>query len=118
MELLIDAGFVTRTPNPRHVARMYVFSAAPHGGGWLPALTRLATTRPGRLALIVEIRRRSSGTPEQPTQRGHRSRGATSRPLRFPQARPAVDDERRQLRTASTDAFTQSPKTNPQGGAR
>jgi DNA-binding MarR family transcriptional regulator len=60
LELLLDAGFLTRTPNPRHVARMYVLAVTPPGGGWLPALRRLAGTREGRLALIWEIRRRPS----------------------------------------------------------
>jgi len=59
LELLLEAGFLTRTPNPRHVARMYLLVGTPPGGGWLPALTRLATTREGRLALIWEIRRRA-----------------------------------------------------------
>jgi DNA-binding MarR family transcriptional regulator len=60
LELLLDAGFLTRTPNPRHVARMYVLAVTPPGGAWLPALRRLAGTREGRLALIWEIRRRPS----------------------------------------------------------
>ena len=89
LELLLDAGFLTRTPNPRHVARMYVFSVDAPGGGWLPALVRLAATRNGRLELIWAIRERSSGTaggPSGPDKRGHRPAPGT---LLFPRRRAA-----------------------------
>jgi hypothetical protein len=67
LDLLLDAGFLTRTPNHRHAARMYVFAINPPGGGWLPALKKLASTREGRLALIWAIRRRLSQA-DGPTQ--------------------------------------------------
>ncbi len=59
LDLLLEAGFLTRTPNRRHAARMYVFAVSAPGGGWVPALMRMASTRPGRLALIMAIRRKS-----------------------------------------------------------
>lgn len=31
LELLLEAGFLTRRPNPRHVARMYLLTATPPG---------------------------------------------------------------------------------------
>jgi len=48
---LIAAGFLTRTQNPTHPARMYVFAITGTTGGSLPAVVELASTREGRLAL-------------------------------------------------------------------
>ena len=62
LDLLLEAGFLTRTPSPRRLARMYVLVATPPGDGWLSEVQRLATTREGRLALIGEIRRRFGGS--------------------------------------------------------
>lgn len=86
LELLLEAGFVTRTPNPRNVARMYVLAAAPPGGGWLSALKHLATTRDGRLALILEIKRRAPGALDQ-SEHGGIANPGESGPLRFPPGR-------------------------------
>jgi hypothetical protein len=61
LDLLLKAGFVTRTPNPTSAAPLYVFSMAGPSEGWLPALLQLASTREGRLAMIWELRRRPSG---------------------------------------------------------
>ena len=88
LELLLEAGFVTRTPHPRHAARMYVLAATPPGGEWLPALRQLAATREGRLALIREIRRRSSDALSQATQENQSAN--VTRPLPFPQGRVAA----------------------------
>jgi hypothetical protein len=90
LELLLEAGFVTRTPHPRHAARMYVLAATPPGGGWLPALTNLAATREGRLALIREIRRRASDALSHQTQENQSAN--LSRALPFPQSRVAAVD--------------------------
>lgn len=59
LDLLLNAGFLTRTQSHRHAARMYVFAIDPPGGNWLPAVKQLASTRAGRLALVWAIRRRS-----------------------------------------------------------
>lgn len=56
LDLLVEAGLVTRTPNPRHPARMYVFAADGPGNGWLPDLTRMALTREGRLAMVWALK--------------------------------------------------------------
>ncbi len=61
LDILVGAGFITRTPNPVHAARMYVFSVDGPSNGWLPDLIRLASTRPGRLAMISAMRRGASG---------------------------------------------------------
>ena len=92
LELLLDAGFLTRTSHPRHVTRMHLLAGTPPGGGWLPAVKRLATTREGRLALIWEIRRRSSDAMSGPTQQGEGADAAVSPPLRSPQGQAAADD--------------------------
>jgi hypothetical protein len=118
LELLLEAGFLTRTPHPRHVARMYLLVVDPPGGGWLPALKRLATTREGRLAVIWEIRRRSSGALRQPTQRGAIADTAVSRPLQFPQPAPAIDASQRKRGKPSTGASSAQEKKSGRGGER
>ena len=60
LDLLVDGGFVSRTPHARHAARMYVIAMDASHGDWLPALLRMASTREGRLALIKALRRRSA----------------------------------------------------------
>jgi hypothetical protein len=60
LEVLLGAGLVTRTPNPAHAARLYVFTVDAASGGWLPQLLELASTREGRIAMIWELRRRAS----------------------------------------------------------
>lgn len=117
LDRLLDAGFLTRTPHPRHVARMYLLTITPPGGGWLPAIKRLATTRNGRLALIWQIRRRSSGAPEDPTPRAARA-DAGSPLLQFPQGCGAAAGSR-PTRTVASSAPSSSPrKTSEQGGKR
>ena len=58
LNLLLEAGLLTRTPNPKHAARMYIFAVDGPGAGWLSALVKLASTREGRLELIWALRRR------------------------------------------------------------
>lgn len=58
LDLLQGAGLLTRTPNPKHTARMYVFSAGGPNNEWLPPLLKLGATREGRLELIWALRRR------------------------------------------------------------
>ena len=57
LEMLFDGGLLTRTQNPAHAARLYVFAADGASGGWLSALLELASTRDGRLALLQELSR-------------------------------------------------------------
>jgi hypothetical protein len=63
LDVLLERGLLTRTQNPTHVARMYVFACADTTDGWLPSLLELASTRPGRLAVMEALSRR---TPKGP----------------------------------------------------
>ena len=58
LELLLDAGILTRTQNPTHAARLYVLTPSQESGGWLPGLLRFAASRQGRLALLTELSER------------------------------------------------------------
>jgi len=51
LDVLLAAGFLTRTQNPARLAGMYVFATGGTNGGSLPAVVELASTREGRLAL-------------------------------------------------------------------
>ena len=59
LETLLSAGLVTRTQTSAHAARLYVFRPDGPGGGWLPSLLPVASTRQGRLALREALARRS-----------------------------------------------------------
>jgi len=72
LDILLEAGFVTRTPNPAHAARMYVFSVDGQGSTGLPELLQLASTRDGRIALSWELRRRASHGTAGPVTRAER----------------------------------------------
>ena len=60
LDVLLEAGLVTRSQTRAQVARMYVFAEGGIHGGWLPSLVAVASTRAGRLALIRALKRRSS----------------------------------------------------------
>ena len=94
LDLLIEAGFLTRTPNRRHAARMYVFAVNGPAGGWLPGLMRFASTREGRLALISAIRRKSSQPSGEATQSRERDETSVADPLPFPGGRASLDHAR------------------------
>jgi hypothetical protein len=89
LDLLLGASLITRTPNPSHAARLYVFSVDGPGGDWLPELLKLASTREGRLAIIWELRRRASGTIGE--SQGRVSPDAAERGRPFPVRKPAGD---------------------------
>lgn len=80
LELLLGAGILTRTQNPTHAARLYVFSSEGPGGGWLSTLLTLASTRAGRLSMIEELSRRASEADDAPVARKPR---ASTRPRPF-----------------------------------
>jgi DNA-binding MarR family transcriptional regulator len=92
LERLLDAGLLTRTPNSRHAARMYVLAAMPPGADWLPSLLRLATQRSGRLALMRAISHRSSQAAEPSLAGAGREKGVAP-PLPFPKPRIAVESD-------------------------
>ena len=60
LEMLLSTGLLQRKQTPAHAARMYVFTHDA-GGGWLPTLLRLGSTRQGHLALRRSLVRRSPG---------------------------------------------------------
>lgn len=78
LDVLLEAGLVTRSQTRTQVARMYVFAGNGIHGGWLPSLVALASTRAGRLALIRVLKRRLEG----------RMAGLRAAPLSRDQARP------------------------------
>jgi hypothetical protein len=69
LDVLLEAGLVTRSQNPTQAARMHVFAAGGTPGGWLPALVTLASTRAGRLALIRVLKSRSPARRAGPAAR-------------------------------------------------
>ena len=69
LDVLLNAGFLTRTQNPTRAARMYVFNIGGTSGGWLPALMSLASTRAGRLAMIDVLSHRAPEQTDGPTSR-------------------------------------------------
>jgi hypothetical protein len=68
LDVLLEAGLVTRSQTQGRVARMYVLAEGGIHGGWLPALVGLASTRAGRLALIGVLKTRSSARPTRGAQ--------------------------------------------------
>jgi hypothetical protein len=81
LEMLLDAGLLTRTQNPTHAARMYVFVAGDSSDTWVPTLLELASTRAGRLAVKEELSRRTSKDTDGPLGHvGRPTRAATTRP--------------------------------------
>lgn len=118
LELLLDSGFVTRTSTRRQVARLYALADGPPGSGWLLALTRLATTRVGRLALLDELQRRSETGSGDAAQAGHTPAGAIPAPLRFPQGRTPNDDALCQGMAGATRDSDDSADTSTRGGTR
>lgn len=79
LELLLDAGLLSRTPNRKHAARLYVFAAGEPEKEWMPALLALGSTREGRLEMMRALRRRLSMEPGDAASRGGRD-PASGRP--------------------------------------
>ena len=80
LEVFLTAGVLTRTQNPTHAARMYVFNIAGIGGGWLPSLLAFASTREGRLAVKEVLSRRGTTHADGPSSHRAGHGAATSRP--------------------------------------
>ena len=110
LELLLEARLLTRTPHPRHAARLYVFAVTNEGGGWLAEIMQLAGTRQGRLALIEAINDRWSG-PTGKAAPGN-SLGTSDAPLPF-RGRAKVDGTSAQGSPAKL-----SIKADRRGGGR
>ena len=76
LDRLLDAKLLTRSQNPAHAARMYVFSVGGPNGGWLPALVEFVSTREGRLALREAL---TTPTPRSSGESDHRDRDRFNR---------------------------------------
>lgn len=102
LEVLLGAGLLTRTPNPSHAARMYVFDMGGPDWGWLPELLRLATAREGRLTLRRKLAERAAESngpaPRADSGAPKATRGPLPSPVRQP-PEPIDDAERRARRT-------------------
>ena len=61
LDLLVDAGLVTRSQSERHPARMFIFAERDPDRDWFSDLLTIAGTREGRLAILRTLRRRGSG---------------------------------------------------------
>ena len=83
LEILLEGGLLTRTQNPTHAARMYVFAVGGTTGGWLPSLLELASSRNGRLAAIRALSRRTPKGVGGPVARRARDVAAASVPRPF-----------------------------------
>jgi hypothetical protein len=79
LEMLLEAGLLTRTQNPTHAARMYIFAVG-KSYDWIPPLLELASTRAGRLAVREELSRRASKETDSPAGGDARQRRASMRP--------------------------------------
>jgi len=80
LDRLLSAGLLTRTQNPSHAARLYVFAPGGFGGGGTAALLTLASTRAGRLAIREELARRVSIETKGPEGRQVRQNAAPRPP--------------------------------------
>src|SRR4026207_2171142 len=67
LDRLLDAKLLTRSQNPAHSARMYVFSVAGPNGGLLAALGEVVGEREGRLAMREALTdgSRRAGSPNR-----------------------------------------------------
>ena len=83
LETLIAGELLTRTQRPTGSARMYLLAAEGRRGGWLNALLRLASTRPGRLAVLAALAgRRPSGDAARGETQDQRAPGRGAAELR------------------------------------
>jgi hypothetical protein len=74
LDRLLDAKLLTRSQNPAHAARMYVFRVGGPNGGWLPPLVDFVATREGRLAMRETLATRPARNAGEPDDRGARDR--------------------------------------------
>ena len=74
LDVLLGAGFLTRTQNPTRTTRMYVFTTGGTNGGALSALVALASTREGRLALRHAVTHSTAGRTDGDELRSDRPR--------------------------------------------
>jgi len=63
LEMLIEAGFVTRSQNPSRTARLYVLELDALPGGLLSAFLKIAGTRQGRAEVMGLLKSGPDRTP-------------------------------------------------------
>lgn len=51
LEILLEAGLLTKSHNPTRARRLYVFEPGGANSAWLPAFVEFASTREGRMEL-------------------------------------------------------------------
>ena len=66
---LIDAGLLTRSPNPAHAARLYLLKLYGLPGGLLEPLLHFAATRLGRREVMQLLEPAPSGAPNAGNRR-------------------------------------------------
>jgi hypothetical protein len=84
LELFLDAGLLSRTPNRKHAARLYVFVPSDAEREWLPALLTLGSTREGRLEMMRALRRRRSTESDDAPRAGRESASGRAGPSLVP----------------------------------
>lgn len=72
LEMLIEAGFVTRSQNPCRTARLYVLNLEALPDGLLSRFLEAASTRQGRQAVLGLLK-------SAPSARAHRRRASIAR---------------------------------------
>ena len=83
IETLVVAGFLTRTQNPAHAARMYVFDINGATNGWLPPLLKLTSTREGLLSMKEALAARAPNDTGGPVARVRLAAAPKSPPRPF-----------------------------------
>lgn len=71
LEALIEAGFLERTQNPMHAARMYVLDLDGPQHGGIRELLKLASTRTGRHGVLQTLNSEGS-QPEKESPKARR----------------------------------------------
>ena len=74
LDVLLGAGFLTRTQSPTRPSRMYLFTTDSTNGGALSAVVALASTREGRLALRRAVTHSTAGRTDGDEPRSDRPR--------------------------------------------
>lgn len=89
LDVLLNAGILTRMQHPAHAARMYVFDIGGGSGGSFPPLLTFASTREGRLVIMDVLSGRAATDTGRPTSHHADDIAVPTRP------RPVVVPRRR-----------------------
>ena len=69
LEVLLEAGLLTRTQNTTRARRLYVFETGGTNSAWLPAFVEFACTRQGRMDLRRALTQERQSDDEQGRKR-------------------------------------------------